>query len=96
MNQRSRFRVSLTGIMYSFYKLVLSPVLHAGAGMTGGLAWVYDDKAAFIEKGIYHPEFLLAEQGSAVPNESAAPKIKDQPRVRPVVSGLFDQNMKKP
>ncbi|HTJ28860.1 MAG TPA: glutamate synthase large subunit [Acidobacteriaceae bacterium] len=36
--------------------------INFGAGMTGGLAWVYDDKAAFIEKGLYHPEFLLAER----------------------------------
>jgi glutamate synthase domain-containing protein 2/glutamate synthase domain-containing protein 1/glutamate synthase domain-containing protein 3 len=36
--------------------------INFGAGMTGGLAWVYDDKAAFIEKGMYHPEFLLAER----------------------------------
>ncbi|WP_263357853.1 glutamate synthase large subunit [Acidicapsa ligni] len=36
--------------------------INFGAGMTGGLAWVYDDKAAFIEKNYYHPEFLLAEK----------------------------------
>ncbi len=36
--------------------------INFGAGMTGGLAWVYDDKAAFIEKGMYHEEFLLAER----------------------------------
>ena len=36
--------------------------INFGAGMTGGLAWVYDDKAAFIEKGLYHPEFLTAER----------------------------------
>ncbi|HMD21185.1 MAG TPA: membrane protein insertion efficiency factor YidD [Alloacidobacterium sp.] len=36
MNQGSRFRVSLISGMHSVYKLVLSPVLHAGAGMTGG------------------------------------------------------------
>ena len=36
--------------------------INFGAGMTGGIAWVYDDKAAFIEKGMYHPEFLLAER----------------------------------
>jgi glutamate synthase domain-containing protein 2/glutamate synthase domain-containing protein 1/glutamate synthase domain-containing protein 3 len=36
--------------------------INFGAGMTGGLAWVYDDKAAFIEKGLYHNEFLLAER----------------------------------
>jgi len=36
--------------------------INFGAGMTGGLAWVYDDKAAFIEKNYYHPEFLVAEK----------------------------------
>jgi putative membrane protein insertion efficiency factor len=36
MNYRRRFHVSLISIMHSFYKLVLSPVLHAGAGMAGG------------------------------------------------------------
>jgi glutamate synthase (NADPH/NADH) large chain len=36
--------------------------INFGAGMTGGLAWIYDDKAAFIENGMYHPEFLLAER----------------------------------
>src|ERR1700760_3004177 len=36
MNQRRMFRVSLIEGMHSFYKLLLSPVLHAGAGMTGG------------------------------------------------------------
>ena len=36
--------------------------INFGAGMTGGLAWIYDDKAAFIEKGMYHSEFLTAER----------------------------------
>jgi glutamate synthase (NADPH/NADH) large chain len=36
--------------------------LNFGAGMTGGLAWVYDDKAAFIENGLYHKDFLVAER----------------------------------
>jgi putative membrane protein insertion efficiency factor len=36
MNREARFRVSLLSAMHSFYKFVLSPVLHAGAGMTGG------------------------------------------------------------
>ena len=36
--------------------------INFGAGMTGGLAWVYDDKAAFIEKKLYHDEFLTAER----------------------------------
>jgi len=36
--------------------------INFGAGMTGGLAWVYDDKAAFIEKSMYHKDFLVAER----------------------------------
>jgi len=36
--------------------------INFGAGMTGGLAWVYDDKAAFIENGMYHKDFLTAER----------------------------------
>lgn len=36
MNHERRLRVLLTRAMHRVYKLVLSPVLHAGAGMTGG------------------------------------------------------------
>ncbi len=36
--------------------------INFGAGMTGGLAWIYDDKAAFIEHGLYHKDFLVAER----------------------------------
>jgi putative membrane protein insertion efficiency factor len=36
MNRKEGFRVFLTGAMHTFYKLVVSPVLHAGAGMMGG------------------------------------------------------------
>ena len=36
MNQGSRLRVSVINGMASVYKHVLSPVLHAGAGMIGG------------------------------------------------------------
>ena len=36
--------------------------INFGAGMTGGLAWIYDDKASFIEDGLYHPAFLVAER----------------------------------
>ncbi len=36
--------------------------INFGAGMTGGLAWVYDDKAVFIERQMYHPEFLVPER----------------------------------
>jgi putative membrane protein insertion efficiency factor len=36
MNRQGGFRVFLISVTHSFYKLVLSPVLHAGAGMGGG------------------------------------------------------------
>ncbi len=36
--------------------------INFGAGMTGGLAWIYDDKASFIEDGLYHKDFLAAER----------------------------------
>lgn len=32
-----------------------------GAGMTGGLAWVFDEDGSFLEKQLYHPEFLTPE-----------------------------------
>jgi glutamate synthase (NADPH/NADH) large chain len=32
-----------------------------GAGMTGGLAWVYDEDGDFLVKGRYHQSFLTAE-----------------------------------
>jgi uncharacterized protein len=36
MNPQRRFRVSSASVLHSFYKLVLSPLLHMGAGMSGG------------------------------------------------------------
>jgi glutamate synthase (NADPH/NADH) large chain len=32
-----------------------------GAGMTGGLAWIYDEDGDFLAKGRYHKSFLTAE-----------------------------------
>jgi glutamate synthase (NADPH/NADH) large chain len=32
--------------------------LNFGAGMTGGIAWVYDAKDNFVSKGKFHPEFV--------------------------------------
>jgi glutamate synthase domain-containing protein 2/glutamate synthase domain-containing protein 1/glutamate synthase domain-containing protein 3 len=32
-----------------------------GAGMTGGLAWVFDEDGSFLEKRLYHEEFLIPE-----------------------------------
>jgi len=40
-----------------------------GAGMTGGLAWVYDADGSFLRDGRFHPDFLTAEPFSHVANE---------------------------
>ncbi len=32
-----------------------------GAGMTGGLAWVFDEDGSFVEKQLFHPDFLMPE-----------------------------------
>ena len=32
--------------------------LNFGAGMTGGVAWIYDADGSFLSKGKYHPEFI--------------------------------------
>jgi len=44
--------------------------INFGAGMTGGLAWVYDADGSFVRDGRYHPEFLVAEGFSAVDPEA--------------------------
>ncbi len=33
-----------------------------GAGMTGGLAWVYDADGSFLRDGRYHPDFVAADR----------------------------------
>ena len=40
--------------------------MNFGAGMTGGLAWVYDDDGSFIPNLRYHSEFLEATPYAAV------------------------------
>jgi glutamate synthase (ferredoxin) len=35
--------------------------INFGAGMTGGLAWVYDADGSFVSEQRYHPEFLSVE-----------------------------------
>jgi len=35
--------------------------INFGAGMTGGLAWVYDEEGDFLSKGRYHKSFLQPE-----------------------------------
>ncbi len=37
-----------------------------GAGMTGGLAWVYDADGSFIRDGRFHPDFLAPESFAMV------------------------------
>jgi glutamate synthase (ferredoxin) len=44
--------------------------MNFGAGMTGGLAWVYDADGSFVRDKRYHPEFLLAEVFSTVDSAS--------------------------
>jgi glutamate synthase (ferredoxin) len=41
-----------------------------GAGMTGGLAWVYDADGSFLLERRYHPEFLTAEGFGVVDTEA--------------------------
>jgi len=44
--------------------------MNFGAGMTGGLAWVYDADGSFVREGRFHPEFLSAEAFGGVDAES--------------------------
>jgi glutamate synthase (ferredoxin) len=44
--------------------------INFGAGMTGGLAWVYDADGSFVSGQRFHPEFLVAEAFGAVDPES--------------------------
>ncbi len=44
--------------------------MNFGAGMTGGLAWVYDADGTFLSGGRYHPEFIAAEGFSLVDAEA--------------------------
>jgi glutamate synthase (ferredoxin) len=44
--------------------------INFGAGMTGGLAWVYDADGSFVRDGRYHPEFLVPEAFGTVDPEA--------------------------
>jgi glutamate synthase (ferredoxin) len=35
--------------------------INFAAGMTGGMAWVYDEDGSFVDEPRYHPEFVTAE-----------------------------------
>ena len=43
-----------------------------GAGMTGGLAWVFDEDGSFVEKQLYHPDFLTPEPYDTLDAEAKA------------------------
>jgi glutamate synthase (ferredoxin) len=44
--------------------------INFGAGMTGGLAWVYDADGTLVSGTRYHPEFLIAESFDTVDREA--------------------------
>jgi glutamate synthase (ferredoxin) len=44
--------------------------INFGAGMTGGLAWVYDADGSFVSGERYHPEFLVVEGFGVVDAEA--------------------------
>ena len=44
--------------------------MNFGAGMTGGLAWVFDADGSFVSESRYHPEFIDAEPFSSVESEA--------------------------
>jgi glutamate synthase (ferredoxin) len=46
--------------------------MNFGAGMTGGLAWIYDADGTFVLENRYHPEFIAAEWFSSVNTDSQA------------------------
>lgn len=44
--------------------------MNFGAGMTGGLAWIYDADRSFISNSKFHPEFIDPQQFSATDSSS--------------------------
>jgi glutamate synthase (NADPH/NADH) large chain len=46
--------------------------INFGAGMTGGLAWVYDEDGDFLGNGRFHDDFLLAESWDQLDGEARA------------------------
>jgi glutamate synthase (NADPH/NADH) large chain len=44
--------------------------MNFGAGMTGGLAWIYDAAGDFIRGERFHPEFIEPQQFESVDSES--------------------------
>jgi glutamate synthase (ferredoxin) len=63
--------------------------MNFGAGMTGGLAWVYDADGTFVSEERYHPEFVTAEAFDTVDAEAqAALKALLEAHVERAESGL--------
>jgi glutamate synthase (ferredoxin) len=60
--------------------------INFGAGMTGGLAWVYDADESFVSGNRYHPEFLVAE-GFAVVDGEAQEALRGLVRMHAEESG---------
>jgi glutamate synthase (ferredoxin) len=46
--------------------------MNFGAGMTGGLAWIYDEDGTFVSDKRYHPEFIAAERFNSIDTDSQA------------------------
>jgi glutamate synthase (ferredoxin) len=63
--------------------------MNFGAGMTGGLAWIYDEDGTFVSNQRYHPEFIAAERFSLVAADSQASlKVLIETHVERSGSGL--------
>jgi glutamate synthase (NADPH/NADH) large chain len=46
--------------------------INFAAGMTGGLAWVYDEDGSFVAEQRFHPEFVTPEPYDTLPPEDRA------------------------
>jgi glutamate synthase (ferredoxin) len=46
--------------------------MNFGAGMTGGLAWIYDEDQTFVSETRYHPEFIAVERFNLTDTDSQA------------------------
>jgi len=46
--------------------------MNFGAGMTGGVAWVYDADGTFVRDQRFHPDFVTAEGFDAIDTDSQA------------------------
>ena len=50
--------------------------INFGAGMTGGLAWVFDEDDRFLSESRFHSDYLIAEGYGALDAEAQA-SIRD-------------------